>query len=45
MRGYAARRVRSAPREDAVTARATILIVDDEPDVREGLDEYFVSHG
>jgi two-component system phosphate regulon response regulator OmpR len=28
-----------------MTARATILIVDDEPDVREVLDEYFVSHG
>jgi len=28
-----------------VTARATILIVDDEPDVREVLDEYFVGHG
>ena len=25
--------------------RATILIVDDEPDVREVLEEYFVSHG
>jgi two-component system phosphate regulon response regulator OmpR len=28
-----------------MTARATILIVDDEPDVREVLEEYFVSHG
>jgi len=28
-----------------VTARATILNVDDEPDVREVLDEYFVGHG
>ena len=28
-----------------MTARATILIVDDEPDVREVLDEYFVGHG
>ena len=29
----------------AMTARATIMIVDDEPDVREVLEEYFVSHG
>src|SRR4051812_39239986 len=29
----------------SMTARATILIVDDEPDVREVLEEYFVSHG
>ena len=28
-----------------MTARATILIVDDEPDVREVLEEYFVAHG
>jgi CheY-like chemotaxis protein len=27
------------------TAKATLLIVDDEPDVREVLEEYFVSHG
>ena len=29
----------------AVSAKATILIVDDEPDVREVLEEYFVAHG
>jgi two-component system phosphate regulon response regulator OmpR len=28
-----------------MTARATILIVDDEPDVREVLEEYFIAHG
>jgi two-component system phosphate regulon response regulator OmpR len=28
-----------------MTPRATILIVDDEPDVREVLEEYFVAHG
>jgi two-component system phosphate regulon response regulator OmpR len=28
-----------------VTAKATILIVDDEPDVREVLEEYFAAHG
>jgi two-component system phosphate regulon response regulator OmpR len=28
-----------------VSARATILVVDDEPDVREVLQEYFASHG
>jgi len=28
-----------------VTAKATILIVDDEPDVREVLEEYFGTHG
>ncbi len=28
-----------------VVAKATILIVDDEPDVREVLEEYFVTHG
>jgi DNA-binding response OmpR family regulator len=28
-----------------VTPKATILIVDDEPDVREVLEEYFVAHG
>lgn len=36
-----------APREGkaAVSPKATILIVDDEPDVREVLEEYFVAHG
>ncbi|HZI82637.1 MAG TPA: response regulator, partial [Casimicrobiaceae bacterium] len=29
----------------SVDPRATILIVDDEPDVREVLEEYFVAHG
>jgi len=29
----------------SVSAAATILIVDDEPDVREVLEEYFVAHG
>jgi len=29
----------------AVSPKATILIVDDEPDVREVLEEYFVAHG
>jgi len=35
------------PREGkaAVSPKATILIVDDEPDVREVLEEYFVAHG
>ena len=28
-----------------VIPKATILIVDDEPDVREVLEEYFVAHG
>ena len=28
-----------------VSPKATILIVDDEPDVREVLEEYFVAHG
>ena len=29
----------------SVTPKATILVVDDEPDVREVLEEYFVAHG
>jgi DNA-binding response OmpR family regulator len=29
----------------SVSAKATILIVDDEPDVREVLEEYFAAHG
>ncbi len=29
----------------SVSPKATILIVDDEPDVREVLEEYFVAHG
>ena len=28
-----------------MSQQATILIVDDEPDVREVLEEYFVAHG
>ncbi len=28
-----------------MSPKATILIVDDEPDVREVLEEYFVAHG
>ena len=36
-----ARRSRTA----SVNTKATILIVDDEPDVREVLEEYFVTHG
>src|SRR6187401_239660 len=28
-----------------VSAKATILVVDDEPDVREVLEDYFVAHG
>jgi DNA-binding response OmpR family regulator len=32
-------------RDALVSARATILVVDDEPDVREVLQEYFASHG
>ena len=28
-----------------MNAKATILIVDDEPDVREVLEEYFAAHG
>ena len=43
--GCAAPAARRATKEDVVTARATILIVDDEPDVREVLDEYFGTHG
>ena len=29
----------------AVSPKATLLIVDDEPDVRDVLEEYFVAHG
>src|SRR5690349_9558328 len=29
----------------SMSGRATIMVVDDEPDVREVLEEYFVSHG
>ena len=37
---------RASERRNAlVSARATILVVDDEPDVREVLEEYFASHG
>jgi DNA-binding response OmpR family regulator len=37
---------RASERRNAlVSARATILVVDDEPDVREVLQEYFASHG
>lgn len=32
-------------RQRLLTAKATILIVDDEPDVREVLEEYFAAHG
>ena len=35
----------SRERKAAVSPKATILIVDDEPDVREVLEEYFVAHG
>ena len=31
--------------EPSVSPKATILVVDDEPDVREVLQEYFVAHG
>jgi len=31
--------------EAAVDSKATLLVVDDEPDVREVLDEYLVAHG
>jgi PleD family two-component response regulator len=37
----AVRRSASVP----LNAKATILVVDDEPDVREVLEEYFVAHG
>jgi DNA-binding response OmpR family regulator len=30
---------------ESVSPKATILVVDDEPDVREVLEEYFVAHG
>jgi two-component system phosphate regulon response regulator OmpR len=52
---HAAAAVRSGSRDDfaatggrapaTVTAKATILVVDDEPDVREVLVEYFATHG
>ena len=51
---YAAgsRGIRRAPATEAasyanvsMSGRATIMVVDDEPDVREVLEEYFVSHG
>jgi two-component system phosphate regulon response regulator OmpR len=45
MHAGAALRTRVNAKDDAVTGKATILIVDDEPDVREVLEEYFVSHG
>jgi DNA-binding response OmpR family regulator len=44
-RGGASVRSARGANEKSVTAKATILIVDDEPDVREVLDEYFVAHG
>jgi two-component system phosphate regulon response regulator OmpR len=41
-------RIRSPARKEwkaVVSPKATILVVDDEPDVREVLEEYFVAHG
>ena len=38
-------RTREKPAERKAFVRATILIVDDEPDVREVLEEYFATHG
>ena len=32
-------------RDATVSPKATLLIVDDEPDVREVLEEYFSAHG
>jgi DNA-binding response OmpR family regulator len=45
--GVLAPRARRAARSGPafVSTKATILIVDDEPDVREVLEEYFVTHG
>src|SRR5262245_22970074 len=40
-----ARRWTQRSREASVDPRATILIVDDEPGVREVLEEYFTTHG
>ena len=44
-RGAASVRSARGANDESVTAKATILIVDDEPDVREVLEEYFVAHG
>jgi DNA-binding response OmpR family regulator len=38
-------RAREKPDRGKAFVRATILIVDDEPDVREVLEEYFATHG